>query len=199
MARSTLTRKLFALATIGALALGTYKLGTTVLDMFADDGIEAKRLANQVWIERLPTDDRDMIHHLVLIEDGGDRFGAFGKSSQWRHFVELFRWAREDSRLTLLLPQERKRLDLGVKVWNCEGEAPAPFQLCLELSNKRKTMKYYSRHDWSIDAANPDALAALVAATPELSGVELPSVPAVGDSDAFAVAEAFAVVEDFAE
>lgn len=193
MARSTLTRKILALATIGALALGTYKLGTTVLDMFADDSIEAKRLANQVWIERLPTDDRDMIHHLVLIEDGGDRFGGFGKSSQWRHFVELFRWAREDSRLTLLLPQERKRLDLGVKVWNCEGEAPAPFQLCLELSNKRKTMKYYSRHDWSIDAANPDALAALVAATPELAGVELASVPAVSDP------EAFAVVEDFAE
>jgi hypothetical protein len=193
MARSTLTRKIFALATLGALTLGSYKLGTTVLDMFADDSIEAKRLANQVWIERLPTDDRDMIHHLVMIEDGGDRFGAFGKSSQWRHFVELFRWAREENRLTILLPQERKRLDLGVKVWNCEGEAPAPFQLCLELSNKRKTMKYYSRHDWSIDAANPDALADLVAATPQLAGaLELPTAPATFDAAEFAAAEDFA-------
>lgn len=194
MARSTLTRKIFALATLGALTVGSYKLGTTVLDMVAGDSIEAKRLANQVWIERLPTDDRDMIHHLVMVEDGGDRFGAFGKSSQWRHFVELFRWAREDNRLIVLFPQERKRVDLGVKVWNCEGEAPAPFQLCLELSNKKKTMKYYSRHDWSIDASDPDALADLVAANPQLAGLELPSTPAsAADLDA----ASFTELEDF--
>lgn len=196
MARSTLTRKILALAALGALTIGTYQVGTTVLDMFADRSVEAKRLANQVWIERLPTDDRDMIHHLVMVEDGGDRFGAFGKSSQWRHFVELFRWAREENRLTILLPQERKRLDLTVKVWNCEGEAPAPFQLCLELSNNRKTSKYYSRHDWSIDAADPDALAELVAATPQLAGaLELPTAPAGADLDA----SAFTLVEEFAE
>ena len=193
MARST-SSKIFALIAVGALALGTYKLGAAALDMFAgeSDSIAVKRLANQVWIERLPGDDRDMVHHLVLIEDGGDRFGAFGKSSQWRHFIELFRWAREENRLTLLLPQERKRLELGVKVWNCEGEAPAPFQLCLELTNKKKTMRYYSRHDWSIDS-DPEAVAHVVAAHPELAGVlkDLPANPQ-GDIDA----AAFETVED---
>lgn len=187
MARST-SSKIFALIAVGALALGTYKLGAAAIDMFAgeSDSIEAKRLANQVWIERLPKDDRDMIHHLVLIEDGGDRFGAFGKSSQWRHFIELFRWAREENRLTILLPQERKRLDLGVKVWNCEGEAPAPFQLCLELTNKKQSHRYYSRHDWSIDSG-PDAFAQVVAAHPELAGAlkDLPANPQ-GDIDAAA-------------
>jgi hypothetical protein len=38
MARSTST-KIFALAAIGALALGTYKLGTAACDMFAGDTI----------------------------------------------------------------------------------------------------------------------------------------------------------------
>ncbi len=164
MARTT--HKILALAAVGALALGTYKLGAAV---FGDDTVDIQRLANQVWIERLPKDDRDMIHHLVLIEDGRDRFGAFGKSSQWRHFVELFRWAREENRLTLLLPQERRRLDLGVKVWDCTDEAPAPFELCLELSNKNKTMRYFSRHDWSIDGQR--SLAELAVDQPELAAV----------------------------
>ena len=83
MARSN-TRTLVALATVGTLALGTYKLGSALL---GDDSLSAQRLANQVWIERLPKDERDMINHLVLIEDGRDRFGAFGKSSKCRHFV----------------------------------------------------------------------------------------------------------------
>jgi len=187
-----MTRNIAALAAIGALAVGSYKLGTAIFGESAG----AARLHNQVWIERLPADDRDMIHHLVLVDDQGERFGAFGKSSQWRHFIELFRWAREDARLTLLLPQERKRLDLGVKVWECAGEAPAPFQLCLELSNKRQTMKYYSRHDWSLDSA--ESVAALTTAYPELARVlELPTaaeVPASVDAAAFAVVD-----EPFAE
>lgn len=191
MARSSMTRNLAVLAVlaaIGALTVGTYKLGAALLGA----GAGAPRLHNQVWIERLPVDDRDMIHHLVLVDDEGERFGAFGKSSQWRHFVELFRWAREDARLTLLLPQERRRLDLGVKVWECAGEAPAPFQLCLELSNKRKTMRYYSRHDWSLDGA--DSLAAVTAAHPELARVlELPAATPALDAE---FAAGFTVTDD---
>ncbi len=188
MARSSMTRNLATLAAVGAIAVGSYKLGTAVFG----EAASAPRLHNQVWIERLPTDDRDMIHHLVLVDDEGERFGAFGKSSQWRHFVELFRWAREDARLTLLLPQERKRLDLGVKVWECAGEAPAPFQLCLELSNKRQTMRYYSRHDWSLDGA--DSLAALKTEHPELAqALELPAPsPALDAAEFMAVDEPFA-------
>lgn len=174
MARSTMTRTFAAFAALGVLAVGSYKLGTAA---FGED-VSVQRLHNQVWIERIPQDDRDMIHHLVLIDDEGERFGAFGKSSQWRHFVEIFRWAREDAKLTLLLPQERKRIELGVKVWDCAGEAPAPFQLCLELSNKRKTMRYYSRYDWSIDGAGPDALAHVAAEQPALARLLATPAPA---------------------
>jgi hypothetical protein len=189
MARSSMTRNLAALAAIGALAVGSYKLATAVFG----EAASAPRLHNQVWIERLPTDDRDMIHHLVMIDEDGERFGAFGKSSQWRHFVELFRWAREENRLTLLLPQDRKRLELGVKVWECAGEAPAPFQLCLELSNKRKTMRYYSRHDWSLDGA--DSIAALKTNHPELGqALELPAPAPVLDAAEFTLVD-----EEFAE
>lgn len=189
MARSTKTRPLVALFTVGALAFGTYKLGSAVL--CDDDSLSTQRLANQVWIERLPRDDRDMINHMVLVEDGRERFGAFGKSSQWRHFVEIFRWSREDNRLTLLLPQDRKRLDLGVKVWDCEDEAPAPFQLCLELSNaNNRKVRYYSRHDWTIDSLGEH---------PELATISAPTPVAEFAADDFVVADDDSLVADASE
>lgn len=166
MARTT--RKIVTLAVVGAGLFGTYQLGAA---LFGEE-VAQVRLQNQVWIERIPTDDRDMIHHLVLIEDGGDRFGAFGKSSTWRHFVEVFLWKTHGDTLSLELPQDRKRIDLTYKVSDCEGKAPRGFQLCLELGNKRgKTFTYYSRHDWRIDAADPESVAALVAAEPMLEPV----------------------------
>jgi hypothetical protein len=181
MARSNKTRTLVAFATVGALVLGTYQLGSALL---SDDSLATQHLANQVWIERLPQNDRDMINHIVLVEDGRERFGAFGKSSQWRHFVEIFRWAREENRLSLLLPQDRKRLDLGVRVWDCEDEAPAPFQLCLELSNKSHKILYYSRHDWTLDSLGEHPELTAVIATPA-------PVPAIVDADAFVVSDDF--------
>jgi hypothetical protein len=188
MARTT--RKIVALAVLGAGLFGTYKLGAA---LFGEE-ISSVRLANQVWIERLPTDDRDMIHHLVLVEDGSDRFGAFGKSSTWRHFVEVFMWKASGQTLALELPQDRKRVELGFKVWDCEGEAPRGFQLCLELSNKRgKTATYYSRHDWRIDGTGPEALAALAEAHPEIAPAleDLKDRPAAVDTSEFVAADDF--------
>ncbi len=188
MARTT--RKFVALAVIGAGLFGTYKLGAAV---FGEE-VAQVRLANQVWIERLPADDRDMIHHLVLVEDGSDRFGAFGKSSTWRHFVEVFVWKASGQTLALDLPQDRKRVDLGYKVWECEGKAPRGFQLCLELTNKNgRSATYYSRHDWRIDGTSPEALAALAEAQPQIAPLleELAERPAAFDASEFVLADDF--------
>lgn len=189
MARSNPLRKIVTVAALGAAVAGTYQLGSA---LFGDEAADVRHLANQVWIERIPGDDRDMIHHLVLIEDGRDRFGAFGKSSQWRHFIEIFRWTREDSRLAIVLPQERKRVDLDARVWDCDGEAPAPFQLCLELTNKKgKKARYFSRYDWAIDGQDA---AAVAAAHPELAPV-LSDIHKPAEVDA----ADFTVVDDLGE
>jgi hypothetical protein len=149
--------KWITLAVVAAAGFGGYRLISSCGE--AQDGL--KHLANQVWIERLPENDRDQIHHLVLIQEGRDRFGAFGRSSTWRHFVEVFMWQREEDRLTLHLPQDRVRLDLTARVWNCEDEAPEPFELCLELKgHSGRTARYYSRYDWTIDGEH-DQLAGL--------------------------------------
>lgn len=181
MARSS-SSKWIAVALVATAGFGAYEL----LGGEKQDGL--KQLANQVWIERLPQNDRDQIHHLVLVQEGRDRFGAFGRSSTWRHFVEIFMWQREDDRLTLHLPQDRVRIDLTARVWDCEGEAPEPFELCLELKGHGgRTAHYYSRHEWTIDGA----------LAPELGGLELaPSAaPALPEGLEFAVdAEADALL-----
>lgn len=160
MARRS-NNKWIALALVAATGLGAYQLG--LVGGAAQDGM--KHLANQVWIERLPENDRDMIHHLVLVQEGRDRFGAFGRSSTWRHFVEIFMWQREDNRLTLHLPQDRVRVDLTARVWDCEGEAPEPFELCLELKGQGgRSAHYYSRHEWTIDGELAPELEALIPA-----------------------------------
>lgn len=170
MARSK-TNKWVTLALAATAGFGAYELG--FFDDEAQDGLG--HLSNQVWIERLPQNDRDQIHHLVLLEQGRDRFGGFGRSSQWRHFLEIFMWHRENNRLTLHLPQDRVRLDLEARVWDCEGEAPAPFELCLELTGHRgHKAHYYSRRDWVIEAgAAPD-----IAGLPEVVPHAAPTVPA---------------------
>lgn len=188
MARTT--RKIFTLAVLGAGLFGTYKLGAAV---FGEE-VAQVRLANQVWIERLPTDDRDMVHHLVLVEDGSDRFGAFGKSSTWRHFIEVFVWKAGGQNLVLDLPQDKKRVELGFKVWECEGKAPRGFQLCLELANKKgRTATYYSRHDWRIDDASPEGLTALGEAHPQIAPLleEIAERPAAVDGSEFEPADDF--------
>lgn len=169
MARSN-TKRWVSLGLAATVGFGAYELG-----LFGCDGTSGvENLSNQVWIERLPQNDRDQIHHLVLIESGRDRFGGFGRSSNWRHSLEIFMWHREDNRLTLNLPQDRVRLDLEARVWDCEGSAPAPFELCLELKTQRgKTANYYSRREWVIEHGKDLHIEGL----PEIAPHAAPTLP----------------------
>ena len=85
------SNKWVAVGLLGVAGVGAWMLGQRMFG--GDDAVaeSAKHAVNQVWIERLPTDQRDMVHHLVLVRHARGRIGAVGRSSQWRHFVELFR------------------------------------------------------------------------------------------------------------
>ena len=166
------TSRLLVLLVACACIFGAYRL---VGSFFADDAkpTAADNLANQVWIDHLPEDSRDMVSHLVLISDDGVEVGATGMSSQWRHWLEIFFWRLEGDRLTVFFPQEQGYGEVDVETWHCEGEAPEPFELCLRLSNDQgDSIMFYSLEDWTIDGASPGAsLDALIAAQPALSGV----------------------------
>ena len=164
-------KKIVVVALVGAAAVGAWSVGAA---LFGGDpeAVSAKHAVNQIWIERLPTDSRDQVNHFVLVRHPQGKVGAVGKSSQWRHFVELFMWGLEGEQLSVYLPQEQQKAQLRVRTWECSAEAPEPFELCLELSSKKRSVTMYSRKDWIIDPKDVQgSLAELVAETPELAGI----------------------------
>lgn len=109
-----------------------------------------KRLVNQLWIERMPRDPRDMVHGALLIEHEGRRFGVVGRSSRWRGHQDAFLWGMDGDELRTRFPQDGKRFRLQVAVRDCEGEAPRPFQLCLEARAGDRVLRFFSRKDWVV-------------------------------------------------
>ncbi len=155
-----------AVGAIAALSVGTYSL----FSASDEEAAGTRNLVNQVWIERMPQTPRDMIGHIVLLDRDRQQFGITGRGSQWRHVLEAFGWRLEGSQLKLFFPQDRVRGEVEARTWKCAGEAPEPFELCLEFSNnKGQTMQFYSHPDWVVKDA--DSLEALAMQTPELAGV----------------------------
>jgi hypothetical protein len=156
----------------GAIALtgwGAWHAGAWLL---GGDGADGNKIVNQLWVERLPKSDRDQIRHLVIIERRRRRLGVEGRSSQWKHDVEVFQWKLDGGDLELYFPQTGTKATRRVRVWKCAGEAPKPFELCLEIRDDKTKQLLYSREDWVIDPdAAASSAAAIVAHEPELGRV----------------------------
>ena len=182
MSKHKTRNTLLGLAVAGAGIVGATALQNAMSNGDAETAA-AKHAVNQVWIERLPTDNRDMIGHFVLVDHRQGRIGGIGKSSQWRHFIELFQWGLEGEKLNIYLPQDKVKAALNIRTWKCAGEAPDPFELCMEISSGRKTAKFYSRTDWVIEPHDVEgSIAELVEENPELAAV-LGSVPVESDEE----------------
>lgn len=182
------TNKLIALALVGASSFGIWKAGQAVFGESETQG--TKHAVNQIWIDHLPKDDRDMITHMVLVDHRDGQFGAIGHSSQWRHLIDIFKWQLQKDTLRLYFPQERARGEVKIETWDCEGEAPAPFELCLRLTNKNgRSAMLYSRYEWEIDPKDAAAsITELSEDEPALAGLidplrEGPSLPSVDLDD----------------
>lgn len=144
-------RKLFTLTLAGAglVGLGYFMFGDGAPE---EEASRAKHLANQVWIERMPRSERDMIGHLSFIKHPrAGRVGVAGRSSQWRHLIEVFFWKLNGNKLEVHMPQDEVRGELQARTWKCKGEAPDPFELCLELSARGRKTVFYSKKEWVID------------------------------------------------
>ena len=158
-----------------------------------DEATGTRQLVNQVWIEGMPQNKQQMIGHLALLDDGKHQFGGVGRSSQWRHFVEIFGWRLEGNELRMFFPQEQVRAKAKARTWRCEGEAPAPFELCLELTVRDgQKINFYSMKEWVIRPHQ--SLEDLAAEHPELEAVfantEIATAPEI-DLDADYAAGAF--------
>ena len=110
----------------------------------------ARLLEGRLWVDRMPSSTRDMVRKFAVVRsvDHGP-FGVAERGSVWRHRTEVFQWSRSGSTLRLFLPQDRRRVSYEVKAWRCD-DAPAPFELCLELRGDGNTRRMYSRDDWTV-------------------------------------------------
>jgi hypothetical protein len=143
------------------------------------------RLVNQLWIERMPTGQRDLVWHFAAIEHEGRRFGALAHASAWRVHADRFLWKQQGDQFEFTTPQNGCHSSLKVRTWKCAGQAPKPFELCLEFVGMGKTYRYFSREDWEIrpgarlEGEVAFASAALQAAQPleEAAGDADPAAP----------------------
>ena len=144
------------------------------------DAAHAEHLANRIWIERMPENSRDLVWHFVAIDHERGKFGAVGRSSNWRHFADVFKWRANGNKLVLNFPQERKRARVPVRTWECKGEAPAPFELCLKVGSGDRGHTFYSRRRWKVRPHGEALVFGIEDDMPPVGGHVL--VPSVGGS-----------------
>lgn len=180
---------------VAAAGFGVYKLAPKWL---AKQSGEVEHLTNRVWVTGLPTESNDLVGHLVLLDHDKGQYGVRGQSSQWRRDTRIFQWNADGRDLAVYFPQNRKKGKAKVRTWECEGEAPAPFNLCLEVSSGRRQTVFYSRKAWTINTKRVDrSFNRIVKDEPALAGLGLPdgvedlqetkplSVDAMPDQSAF--------------
>ena len=117
-----------------------------------------EQLVQRPWMEKWPTDDREYVRKLLLLETPEGRFGVTGKSSLWSHHYEVFRWSLHGKTLKARFPQHHVKDEVQVRTWSCKGEAPEPFDLCLEIRRGETQRMMYSRTDWVIRPQANDKL-----------------------------------------
>jgi hypothetical protein len=159
--------------------------GWQVASRLVDQRSGTERLVNQLWVQRIPTNERDMVWHFLVLDQRGRHFGALGRASRWRVISDGLLWKLQGDQLNIFTPQNRCRTSLKARTWKCAGEAPKPFDLCLELQGRGgKKYQYFSRNDWVIKGTGAVEDPAAAFATPALQSALASAADDGGDLDA---------------
>ena len=100
-------------------------------------------LTNRVWVDKVPEGPRDMVVRLALVDKGKKRRGVVMSASRFRVVAEQLRYRIEGKRLTLELPQEKRKLTFKTRVYRCDG--PGAYDTCLSLKAEGRTIILYGR------------------------------------------------------
>jgi hypothetical protein len=142
-------RRLRKILLVAVLIYVLWKLLTGLLG--GAKGTSQEDLVNRIWMERMPKNEREEVHALFLLERDGQRAGFAAYGSRWRQRIDEALWSLENDRLTMVFPQEQITMVFTTRAWKCAGEAPDPFDLCLELRTGQETFRFYSVERWSRD------------------------------------------------
>ncbi|HEY4220677.1 MAG TPA: hypothetical protein VGO62_05025 [Myxococcota bacterium] len=137
----------------------------------ADDAPEQQwsLVQNHFYIERMPKSERDMVKDIAFIdhEDAG-KIGIDAVASRFRFVVDTLKWQRRGNTINMRVLQSQQDRSATFRAWRCKDKAP--FELCLELKNGDRTMRYYSKNDWIIErASDVEKLAAMLPLDPDAS------------------------------
>jgi hypothetical protein len=128
--------------------------GFAVVRWLVTDDAGWSLVENRAWIERMPRTPRDMTRKIAFIHDDGERVGVVVHSSEFRLFRDVFFWfRRDDGRVRMTFPQVQKDRMPAIRGWRCEGEAPAPFELCMEIKDGDQRLVLYSMNEWELGGA----------------------------------------------
>jgi len=115
---------------------------------------ENRLVADRIWIDHIPRNERDTIRVFALISEHS--IGVFQATSQWRGAYEAFRYEASGPELRLLFPQTGDRETVRAKARRCNESG---MDFCLELDGASRGVKrYFSREGWEIDGGNVDAI-----------------------------------------
>lgn len=110
----------------------------------ADEGPKGPRLTNRVWVDKVAEGPRDPVLHFVLVEKGQKRRGVIAQVTKFRMMADQLRYKQNGRKLTLVVPQDDRKMTFKTKVWRC-GDAPRGFDLCLELRAGSRALRLYSK------------------------------------------------------
>lgn len=126
------------------------------LEVEPNKGLD-KVLVNRVWIDSIPTKERDKVDVFLMIDEGN--FGVFSKSSAYEGDWSAFAWSMQKG-LRLHMLQSDKTHKVRAEITS--GARCAPFDYCLNIKGApRGAKRYGSMEDWIItsdDEANPQEL-----------------------------------------
>ncbi|MCP4448428.1 MAG: hypothetical protein GY811_24260 [Myxococcales bacterium] len=104
-------------------------------------------LANRIWIDHIPADERDKIDLFILLDD--PTIGAFTKSSAYEGDWAAFEWSIEKG-LVISMLQAQTKHRMHPKV--ARGATCAPFDYCMKLEGAPRGSKTYgSMEDWVVN------------------------------------------------
>jgi hypothetical protein len=120
-------------------------------------------LSNRIWIDHMPTNERDKVDVFLLFDD--PTFGGFSRSSAYEGDWTSFEWSLHKG-LVLSMLQSQSKHKVHPKITG--GASCLPFDYCLKLKGAPRGSKtYVSMKDWVVNGAQDfdvrEALAGFVA------------------------------------
>ena len=99
---------------------------------------------NKLWIDHLPTSERDPFQ--VFVAHTPEGLGGFAEETIWRGQIERFRFEAAPGEIRAVFPWTNDRETIKVEAKRCDVEG---FDYCLEMTGSTHGVKrYYSRRQW---------------------------------------------------